>query len=61
MRTSGLKVENGMTDLDNQATAAPENVKVWSEPTLEKVAINETSAGTGFGSLESTFPQLRPS
>lgn len=50
-----------MTDLDKQATAASENAKVWTEPALEKVAINETSGGSAFGSQEALFPSFAAS
>ena len=53
-----MEVENGMTNANEQSVTAVEGTaKTWSEPTLEKVEINETAAGiTPTGSLESQFP-----
>ena len=49
-----------MTSVNEQAVAGQQSAtKTWSEPTLEKVEINETAAGVfPQGSLEAQFTLL---
>ncbi|MEM1298907.1 MAG: hypothetical protein AAGH68_06455 [Pseudomonadota bacterium] len=49
-----------MTNANGQSTAGIQGAsKTWSEPTLEKIEINETAVGVvPNGSLEGQFPQF---